>query len=135
MRRAVLLLLLAGLVAPSTAAQACDVTQVETLETVLPEAPATVPAGRTYALTFSVTRAGQPAGDVNVFAALEGARASAYRSGQTAPDGTVTLRIDVPVSLRGVVELDVEAYRTLVDLPCATVEEYDRDAAPWGRVA
>lgn len=134
MRRAVLLLLLAGLVAPATAAQACDVTQVETLETVLPEAPATVPAGRTYALSFSVTRAGQPAGDVNVFAALRGARSDAYKSGITTPDGTATLRLDVPAGMRGPVELDVGAYRTLVDLPCATVEEYDRNATPWGRV-
>lgn len=135
MRRAVLLLLLACLVAPATAAQACDVTQLETLDTVLPEAPATVAAGRTYVLTFSVTRAGRPAGDVDVFAALRGARFDAYRSGITAADGTATLRLEVPSGMRGAAELDVEAYRTLVDLPCATVEEYHRSATPWGRVA
>jgi hypothetical protein len=52
----------------------------------------------------------------------------------TAPDGTATLRLDVPTGMRGAVELDLEAYRTLVDLPCATVEEHDRSATPWGRV-
>lgn len=134
MRRAVLLLLLACLVAPATAAQACDVIQLETLETVLPEAPAAVPGGRTYELTLTVTRAGQPAGDVDVFAALRGARYDAYRSGVTAADGVATLRLDVPVRMRGDVELDVEVYRQLVDLPCAGVEEYDRNATPWGRV-
>jgi hypothetical protein len=30
-------------------------------------------------------------------------------------------------------ELDVEAYRTLVNLPCASLEEYDRNAHSWGR--
>lgn len=134
MRRAVLLLLLAGLVAPATAAQACDILQVETLETVLPQAPATMPAGRTYVLSVRVTRAGHAAGDVNVFAALRGARFDAYRSGVTAPDGKATLRLDVPAGARGPAQIDVEAYRTLVDLPCATVEEYDRNATPWGRV-
>ena len=135
MRRAVLLLLLAGLVAPATAARACDVTQVETLDTVLPAAPAGLKAGRTYVLSLTVTRAGRPAGDVDVFAALRGPGFDAYRSGITAPDGTATLRLDVPAGARGPAELDVEAYRTLVDLPCATVEEYDRSATPWGRVA
>jgi hypothetical protein len=133
-RRAVLLLLLAGLLAPATAAQACDTRQVETLETVLPEAPGAVSAGRSHVLTLRVTRAGQPAGDVNVFAVLRGARFDAHRSGVTAPDGRATLRLEVPPGARGAVELDVEAYRPLVHLPCAAVEEYDRSATPWGRV-
>ena len=134
MRRAVLLLLLVGLVAPATAAQACDITQVATLETALPQAPATVASGRVHVLSLRVTRAGQPAADVNVFAALRGARFDAYKSGITGPDGTATLRMDVPAGARGPAELDVEAYRTLLDLPCAAVEEYDRNKTPWGRV-
>lgn len=134
MRRVVLLLLLAGLVAPATVAQACDIVQVESLETVLPEAPTTLPAGRTHVLTFRVTRAGTAAGDVDVFAALRGATFDAFRSGVTAADGTATLRLDVPAGVRGPVELDLEAYRSVVDLPCGSVEEYDRNATPWGRV-
>ncbi len=40
----------------------------------------------------------------------------------------------MPRNARGPLEIDVQAYRTLVDLPCAGIEEYDRDVAPWGRV-
>lgn len=134
MRRVVLLLLLAGMVAPASAAQACDIVQVETLETELPPAPAVVAAGRTLALPVRVTRAGTAAAGVDVIATLDGASFSAYRSGVTRGDGTVVLRLDVPRAARGAAELDVQAYRPLVALPCAAFEEYDRNARPWGRV-
>ena len=134
MRRAVLLLLLAGLVAPATAAQACDTVQVETLETALPAAPATVPPGRTLALALRITRGGVPAAGIDVFAALDGPDFAVYKSGVTGDDGTAVLPLAVPRNARGPLEIDVQAYRTLVDLPCAGVEEYDRNALPWGRV-
>jgi hypothetical protein len=133
-RRAVLLLLLATLVAPAGAAQACDIVQLETLETALPPAPAVVGAGRTLSLPVRITRAGTPAAGVEVFASLDGPGFGAYRSGVTGSDGSVVLRLDVPRTARGPAELDVEAYRPVVDLPCAAVEEYDRNAHPWGRV-
>ena len=134
MRRAVLFLLLGALVAPATAARACDILQLETLETALPTAPAVVPAGKTLSLPVRITRAGTPAAGVDVFAALRGQAFGAYRSGVTGSDGTVVLRLDVPRTARGAAELDVEAYRTVTSLPCAAVEEYDRNAHPWGRV-
>jgi hypothetical protein len=133
-RRPVLLLLLVALVAPGPAAGACDITQVETLDTLLPTAPAAVAAGRPLPLALRVTRAGQGAAGVNVFVALNGSSFHAYKSGLTGADGTARLVLDVPASARGPAELDVEAYRTLVELPCLTVEEYDRNAQPWGRV-
>ena len=134
MRRVVLLLLLGVLVAPAGAAQACDTRQLETLETHLPPAPATVAPGRTMTVPVRITRAGQPADGVSVFVVLDGARFAAHRSGTTGPDGTVSLRVDVPAGARGPAALDVEAYRPLVHLPCAAVEEYDRNEHPWGRV-
>ena len=133
-RRAVLLLLLAVLVAPASAAQACDIIQVETLETVLPTAPTAVAAGRTLPLRVRVTRADQPAAGVNVFAVLRGADFTAYRSGVTNGQGNVTLPLAVPRDARGGAELDVEAYREVVHLPCAQIEEYDRRTEAWGRV-
>ena len=133
-RRAVLLLLLAGLVAPATAASACDIVQVETLETRLPATPKALPAGRTFALTLTITRSGVPAAGIDVFATLDGPDFAVYKGGVTADDGTATLKLAVPRTARGPVELDVEAYRTVVKLPCASVEEYDRNALPWGKV-
>ena len=134
MRRLVLLLLLGVLVVPAGGAQACDTTQVESLDTRLPKPPARVAPGRTMTVPVEVTRAGQPATDVSVFVVLNGAQFAASRSGTTGADGTVALRVDVPADARGPAELDVQAYRTLVHLPCAAVEEYDRSAHPWGRV-
>lgn len=134
MRRAVLLLLLAGLVAPASAAQACDTVQVETLETELPAAPATVAAGRTLTLPVRITRAGAAVAGVDVFAALDGPDFGVYKSGVTGADGRAVLALAVPRTARGALEMDVQAYRTIVDLPCAGVEEYDRNALPWGRV-
>ena len=134
MRRAVLLLLLGGLVAPASAAQACDIVQVETLETELPAAPTTLPAGRTFSLPLRITRGGVPSEGIDVFAALDGPDFAVYRSGVTGGDGTAVLPLAVPRSAHGPLEMDVQAYRTLLDLPCAGVEEYDRNALPWGRV-
>jgi len=132
-RRAVLLLLLVGLVAPASAAQACDTVQVETLDTQLPAAPVTVAPGRALLLPLRVTRAGAAASGVDVFAALGGPDFAVYKSGVTGSDGTAVLSLAVPRTARGPVALDVQAYRTLVDLPCAGIEEYDRSARPWGR--
>jgi hypothetical protein len=132
--RTVLLLLLAGLLAPASAAQACDVVQVASLETELPAAPTTVAAGRTLVVPVRVTRGGVAAGGIDVFAALDGTNFSAYRSGVTAEDGTAALTMAVPRGARGALVLDVQAHRTLVDLPCAGVEEYVRDDRPWGKV-
>lgn len=134
MRRLALLLLLTALVAPASAAQACDILQVETLEAALPAAPASLAAGRTTSVPVTVTRAGQPAGDVNVFVSLRGQQFTAYRSGVTDGAGRATLLVEVPRSARGAAELDVEVWRSLVDLPCAEVEEYQRRSHPWGRV-
>lgn len=44
------------------------------------------------------------------------------------------LSLVVPRTARGPLEIDVRAYRTLVELPCAGVEQYDQIALPWGRV-
>jgi hypothetical protein len=129
-----LVLLLAALIAPATAAQACDILQVETLEAELPAAPGALQAGRALTLPVRVTRGGQPAGEVNVFVALRGSGFSAYKSAVTDAAGKVTLPIAVPASARGAAELDLEVYRTLVDLPCAEIEEYDRRTEAWGRV-
>lgn len=134
MRRAVLLLLLAGLAAPATAAQACDTVQVESLETALPAAPATVAAGRVLELPLRITRGGAAAAGVDVFVTLDGPAFAVYKGGATGTDGTAVVRLAVPRDARGPLEIDVEAYRTLVDLPCAGIEEYDRNAVPWGRI-
>lgn len=134
MRRAVLLLLLVGLVAPASAASACDTVQLETLQTQLPAAPTTVAPGRTLTVPLRVTRAGMPAAGVDVFASLDGRDFAVYKGGVTGSDGTTLLSLAVPRTARGPLEMDVQAYRTLVDLPCAGIEEYDRNALPWGRV-
>lgn len=134
MRRAVLLLVLVGLVAPASAASACDTVQLETLDTALPTAPVTVAAGRALSLPLRVTRAGAAAAGVDVFVALDGRDFAVYKGGVTAADGTAVLSLAVPRTARGPLEIDVQAYRTLVDLPCAGIEEYDRNALPWGRV-
>jgi hypothetical protein len=133
-RRLLLLVLLAGLVAPAGAAQACDIVQVESLVTELPATPSVVPAGKAWPLTLRITRSGVPASGIEVFATLNGRDFAVYKGGVTADDGTATLPLALPRSARGPLELDVEAYRTLVNLPCASVEEYDRSAQPWGRV-
>lgn len=134
MRRLVLLLLLATLVAPATGVQACESIQVETLQTELPQAPATVPAGRTLSLAIRVTRGAQAAPGVEVYALLQNTGFRAYRSGVTDAAGRVTLGVAVPRTARGAAELSVEAYRPLVHLPCAQIEEYDRRTEAWGRV-
>lgn len=46
----------------------------------------------------------------------------------------LSLSLAVPRSARGPLEIDVQAHRTLVDLPCAGIEEYDRSTMPWGRI-
>jgi hypothetical protein len=133
-RRPLVLLLLAVLMAPASAASACDVTQVESLETRLPAAPGELSAGRTTTLALQVTRAGQPAAGIEVFAALRGKGFATYRTGLTGTDGRAVLRLDVPRDARGPAEMDVQAHRTLIDLPCAALEEYDRVVNAWGRV-
>jgi hypothetical protein len=133
-RRLLLLALLAGLLAPAGAAQACDIVQVESLATQLPATPTTVAPGKVLPLTLRITRAGAPAAGIDVFATLDGPDFAVYKGGVTADDGTATLPLAVPRGARGALELDVQAYRTLVKLPCAGVEEYDRNAQPWGRI-
>lgn len=133
MRRAVLLLLLAGACAPVPAAQACDTRQVESLRAALPEAPAAVPAGRAHLVPVEVTRAGTAAAGVEVYASLTGPDFAAYATGTTGGDGTARLSLAVPRDARGALSLDVQAFRTVVTLPCAGVEEYVRLDRAWGR--
>lgn len=132
-RRPVLLLLLAALLAPASAAQACDVTQLPTLEAALPPAPTVLPAGRATRVEVTVTRAGRPAAGIDVFVTLRGTAFDAYRSGVTGPDGVARLAVDVPATARGAAQLDLEVWRPLVALPCATVEEHGSRTAAWGR--
>ncbi|HVE73669.1 MAG TPA: hypothetical protein VNA30_01045 [Mycobacteriales bacterium] len=118
----------------TAAAEVCDITQVETLTIHLPARPATVPVGRAISLPVRVTRGDQAAADVNVAVALVTPLVDAFTRGVTAADGSVRLSLTLPKGARGVTELDVEAYRTVIELPCLTIEEYDRTTTPWAKV-
>lgn len=117
----------------------CDITQVETLTVRLGKAPKTLPAGKTFLLTIEVLRAaGTPAEDgaegVEVLVGLTGKGWGAYAQLMSDAQGRAVARLPIPRKVRGATELDVDAFRELVALPCLTVEEHGRVVTPWASV-
>ena len=140
-RSAVLVPLLLLTLAPAAAAQEPDCGgsehHVDTLSLSLPTAPATVRAGSTASVPVTVTRAGAPAVDVLVYLRLSERSAPervTYSRGQTGADGRAEVAVTVPPGAAGSLQVTVEAFRPVVEVPCyGYVSERGFAAGDWGR--
>ena len=132
----VLLLSLAPAASAQEAGCGGSAQYVPTLSLSLPTAPGTVRAGSRMTIPVTVTRAGSPAIDVAVSLQLRqksSPKNVTYATARTGGDGRAALTADVPRRARGPLQVTVQGFRPVIEVPCyGSGEEYGTAAGSWG---
>lgn len=132
------LLLFVPVLPAQAAAVRCDITQLETLTPRFSPPPKQLVAGRRVAVIIDVVRAAGTAAErgaegIEVLVALTGKDWGGYDLLATNAQGRAVAHVLVPRQARGRAELELDVFRTVVGLPCLTVEEHGRAVTAWSK--